>query len=105
MTLRGLIHNAGLVTRPKFALWLATISGLLTLLILLTLAVDDGATPSQDRTVLDWVAGRDFPFLGGFMRGISGLTSNYPAFGMGLAAGAFLWLVGNCRTSATMGHI
>jgi undecaprenyl-diphosphatase len=99
MTLRGLIHNAGLVARPKFALWLATISGLLTLLILLTLAVDDGATPSQDRTVLDWVAGRDFPFLGGFMRGISGLTSNFPAMGIGLAGVAFLWLVGHGRAA------
>ena len=98
-TLTGLIHHAGLVTRPKFALWLAAIAGLLTLLILLTLAVDDGATPSQDRTVLDWVAGRDVPLLGGFMRGISGLTSNYPAFGMGLAAVAFLWLVGQNRAA------
>ncbi|MCH8205553.1 MAG: phosphatase PAP2 family protein [Chloroflexi bacterium] len=99
MTLRGLIHQAGIMTRPKFALWLSAIAGLLTLLILLTLAVDDGRIPSQDRTVLDWVAGRDVPLLGGFMVGISGLTSNYPAFGMGLAGVAFLWLVGNNRAA------
>ena len=43
--------------RPMVALWLVAVVGLLTLLVLLTLAIDDGATPSQDRTVLDWVSG------------------------------------------------
>ena len=98
-TLTGLMDQAGLAARPKFVLWLAAIAGVLTLLILLTLAVDDGATPSQDRTVLDWVTGRDVPLLGGFMRGISGLTSNFPAMGMGLAGIAFLWLVGLNRAA------
>ena len=81
------------------ALWLTAVVGLMTLLVLLTLAIDDGATPSQDRTVLDWVTGRDAPMLDGIVKGISGLTSNFPAMGLGLAGIAFLWLVGLGRAA------
>ena len=94
-----ILSKARLVTRPKVALWLIAMAGLLTPLILLTLAVDDGAIPSQDRTVLDWVARRDFPLLGGFMKGISGLTSNFPAMGAGMVGVALLWLLGLNRAA------
>ena len=99
VTLNGLAGKARLVTRPKFAMWLAAVATLTTLLVLLTIAIDDGATPSQDRTVLDWVSGRDVPLLGGFMQGISGATNNWPATGMGLGGIAFLWLIGLRRAA------
>ena len=84
---------------PRLWLWLLAIAALTVPLVLLTIAVKDGPVPSQDRIVLDWVVGRDVPLLAGFMRGISGLTSNFPAMGMGIAGIAFLWLVGLTRAS------
>jgi hypothetical protein len=59
--------------------WLAAAGVLTAPLVLLTIAINDGAVPSVDQTVLDWVVGRDVPLLAGFMKSISGLTSNFPA--------------------------
>ena len=88
------------VTRPRVLLWLAAVGTLLTLLILLSVAVKDGPTPSVDQTVLDWVAGRDFPGLAGIVDGLNFLTSNWPAMALGLAGITFLWLVGMNREAA-----
>ena len=84
---------------PRLLLWLAAAGGLTAALVLLTLAVNDSPVPSQDRTVLDWVVGRDVPGLAGFMKGISGLTSNFPALGLGIAGIVFLWLLGLSRAA------
>ena len=86
-----------IVTRPWLLLWLAAAGAVTAALVLLTIAISDSPVPSLDRTVLDWVVGRDVPLLAGFMHGISGLTSNFPAMGMGIAGIAFLWLVGLTR--------
>ena len=71
----------------------------MTLLVLLPLAVDDGGIPFQDRTVLDWVTGRNALLLSDIVTGVSGLTSNFPAMAMGLVSVAFLWLMGLNRAA------
>ena len=87
------------VSKPRLLLWLVAVGMLTSLLVLLTIAIKDGPVPSQDRSVLDWVVGRDVPLLAGFMNGISGLTSNFPAMGMGVAGILFLWLIGLPRAA------
>ena len=87
------------LTRPRLLLWLVAAGALTAALVVLTIAINDSPVPSQDRTVLDWVIGRDVPLLAGFMKGINGLTSNFPAMGMGIAGIVFLWLVGLSRAA------
>ena len=85
------------VIRHRVILWLAAVGTLVTLLTLLSLAIKNEPTPSQDQTILDWVIGRDAPLIAGFFEGINFLTSNLPAMGLGLAGIAFLWLLGMTR--------
>ena len=93
------MNEIRIVIKPQLLLWLFAASLLTAALVLLTVAIDHGAVPSQDRTVLDWVVGRDVPLLAGFVTGINVLTSNFPALGMGIAGVAFLWLIGMSRAS------
>ena len=48
----------------KIGLWVAAVVGLATLLALLAVAVSGEHVPSQDRTILDRVAGWDVPGTG-----------------------------------------
>ena len=100
-TLMGFISAARPSVGLGLLLWLVAAGVLTAALALLTIAVNDGPVPSQDRTVLDWVVERDAPGLAGLMRGISGLTSNFPALGLGLgiAGIVFLWLIGLNRAA------
>ena len=91
------------VVTPRALLWLAAVSALVVLLALLTFAINEGQTPSQDMAILRWMAMRDIPLLGGISKAISGLTSNYPAAGIGLAGIVFLWLIGLTRTAVAFG--
>ena len=87
------------VVTPRVLLWIAAVTSLAVLLMLLTFAIDDGQTPSQDEAILKWMAGLDILFLERISRSISVLTSNIPAAAMGLAGIVFLWLVGMTRTA------
>ena len=87
------------VASPAVVLWLLATAALGVPLILLTTALEGGTIPSQDRTVLDWVTGRDTPLLGGTSEAISAFTGAFPAAGIGLAVIAFLWLLGATRTA------
>ncbi len=49
--------------------------------------------------MLDWFTERNVPLLSGIVTSVSGLTSNFPAMGMGLVSVAFLWLMGLNRTA------
>ena len=91
------------VVTPRALLWMAAVTALTVLLTLLTFAINEGQTPSQDVTILEWMAELDIPLLGGISKAISGLTNNYPAAGMGLAGIAFLWLIGMTRTAVAFG--
>ncbi len=87
------------VSKPRAVLWLATAGVLAAALVLLTIAIDDGQTPSQDQTVLEWVSSRDLPLLAGFSKIISAATSNYPLLGVGATGMALLWLLGMTRAA------
>ena len=91
------------VVTPRALLWMAAVTALTVLLTLLTFAINEGQTPSQDVTILEWMAELDIPLLGGISKAISGLTNNYPAAGMGLAGISFLWLIGMTRTAVAFG--
>ena len=87
------------LNKAHAALWLATTGVLAAAFVLLTLAVVDGRTVSQDTTVLVWVTGLDVPLLAGASVAISGATSNYPLLGVGVAGIAVLWLLGMTRAA------
>ena len=105
--------------RPKFAAWLVSIIGLAVLVILLSLAVRNDPTPSQDVRVLEWMAGWDVPGLTPFMEAVSLITEKWPALGLAVAGiAAFLGdftlgeIVGRSRplepdtnTSFPSGHV
>ena len=95
----GLMTGIRAVIKPRVLLWLLVAAVLTVSLVLLTIAISDGAVPSQDRTVLAWVVGRDAPLLAGFVTVINALTSNLPAMAIGIAGVGFLWLIGLTRAS------
>ena len=64
-------------------LWLLAFAAMVIPLILLTLALDDDPSPSQDQRVLDWVTSHGFWGLGGISDAISALTDAPTAAGMG----------------------
>ena len=53
-SLTHLLNEIRLVNKPGAALWLVAIAGLTSLVVLLTIAINDGTVPSKDQTVLDW---------------------------------------------------
>ena len=66
---------------------------------LLTVAIQDGQTPSQDQTVLDWVVGLDFPLLAGFSETVSVMTNSPMLIGVGAVVMVLLWLLGMTRAA------
>ncbi|MCH8298430.1 MAG: phosphatase PAP2 family protein, partial [Chloroflexi bacterium] len=85
------------VLSKRSLLWLATVGGLATLLALLTKAIMDNPTPSQDIRVLDWVAGWDLRGLTTFFDVVSFVTGPEPGIIYGLLGVTFLLLLGKTR--------
>lgn len=83
--------------RLRLLLWALAALSALALLTLLSVAIQANPNPSQDRTVLDWVAGWDLPGLSASFSTVSFLTDNWPAMALGIAGVAFLWLLGMTR--------
>lgn len=94
-----LVHTILLrpLTRPRVVVWLAAMGILTALLALLSIAIKNDPTPSQDITVLNWVIAWELPGLTGLMETVSFLTNNRPAMVLGLAGVLFLWLLGLTR--------
>ena len=74
---------------PLIVLWLATVAVLASLLALLTMAVMDDPTPSQDIAIMDWMAGWQLPGQVNFFEVLSVLT--------GVQAGLIYGPAGNKR--------
>ena len=79
--------------RYRMWLWLAAVSALTTSLVVLSMAIKSNPAPSQDLTVMDWLAGWDPPGLSAFFQGVSTLTGGLAAIGLGLAGIITLWLL------------
>ena len=94
-----LAHTVG---RPKFAAWLASVVGLTVLVILLSLAIRNDPTPSQDLRVLEWIAGWDAPGLTPFMEAVSLITEKWPALGLAVAGIAAFFLLGLRREAVAL---
>ena len=99
VTFRGLMAEVRILTTPRLLIWLVAAGVLIAPLVLLTIAIDDGAVPSTDQTVLDWVVGRDLPLLAGFSQNISAATSFYPLLAVGATGMVFLWLLWMTRAA------
>ena len=104
-TLTSLSTEILRVSKPKALLWLVAAGALTAMLVLLTMAINDGSVPSKDQTVLDWVVGRDLPMLDASMTFIGILTSNFPAMGLGIVTVIFLWLKGLNRAALGVGIV
>ena len=93
------LMGSDFVTIPRVLTWLAVAAMPAVSFALLTVAIQDGQTPSQDRTVLDWVVSLDVPLLAGLTKVISGATSNFALIGVGALVIVFLWLLGMMRAA------
>ena len=99
MAARAGAHTGRWYVGKRVFFWFIGVAALVTLLVLLTLAVEGVPASSQDHTVLDWVKGRDVPLISGISSVISAMTNNYPAMGLGILAIGFLWLIGMTRAA------
>ncbi len=104
-SLTHVLNEIRQVNRLWAALWVVTVAGLASLIVLLTIAVSDGAVPSQDQTVLDWVVDRDAPFVGGSSEVISALTKGRVAAALSAIAIVFLWLLGMTRVALAFAFV
>jgi len=100
-----LLNEIRLVNKPAAVLWVVTIAGLASLIALLTIAVSDGAVPSQDRTVHDWVVDRDAPLVGRVSEVVTALTSGEEAAALSAIAIVFLWLLGMTRAALAFAFV
>jgi len=99
------LNDIRLVNKPAAVLWVVAIAGLISLIALLTIAISDGAVPSQDRTVLDWVVDRDAPLVAGISELVSALTRGREGTAASAAAILFLWLLGMRRAALAFAFI
>ena len=90
---------------PRAALWLAAVGALVVLLVSLSIVVIKDPTPANDLAVLEWVAGWDFPGLGGFFAVVSFLTSAYAGLIYGPGGIAFLLLRRQPRAALAFGAV
>ena len=90
-------YPVSMFTKTRALIWVAAAGTLAALLALLTVAINDNPTPSQDVAVLDWVVGRDFPGLGTFFEVLSFLTGAEAGLIYGSVGMAFLLLLGRTR--------
>ena len=85
------------VLSKRSLLWLAAVGILATLLALLTKAIMDDPTPSQDLRVMEWVVGWDLRGLKTFFDVVSFVTGPEPGIIYGLLGVMFLLLLGKTR--------
>lgn len=102
MATDALAQNLHTSSNAKFALWLAAVGLLVTLLTLLTVAVKNNPVASQDVRLLEWIVGWDVPGLVGLLKSISFLTNNWPGLILALGGVGFLWLLGLSRESRAL---
>ena len=93
------------VLSKRFLFWVAAVSILATLLTLLTKAIVDNPTPSQDVRVLDSVAGWDLPGLTTFFDVVSFLTGAEAGIIYGALGIGFLLLMGKTRAAVVFGVV
>lgn len=91
--LKGMVTLSGLFKGPWGIIWLAAAGVLTALLILLSIAVNEGRTASQDQDVLEWVVGWDAPGLAGLADVINFLASNWSGTAIVAAGIAVIWLL------------
>ena len=84
---------------PRLAAWFGIATVPAVSFALLTMAIRDGRTPSQDQAVLEWVVGLDVPLLAGLTKVVGAATSNFALAGVGAVVLVFLWLLGMTRVA------
>ncbi len=104
-SLTQVLSEIRVVNKPGAVLWVVAIAGLASVIVLLTIAISDGAVPSQDRTVLDWVVGRDAPLVAGISEVISAVTRGREATALSAVAIVFLWLLGMTRAALAFAFV
>ena len=90
---------------PRIALWMATVGVLAALLALLTKAIIDNPTPSQDIALMNWVAGWHLAGLVTFFGGLSALTSSYAGLVYGPVGIAALLIMHKLRAAIAFGLV
>ena len=94
-----LMRNIPVKAAPntRSLLWLATVGVLVALLALLTKAISDNPSASQDIRVLNWIAGWDLPGLTTVFDVVEFVTSSKAGIIYGPLAIIFLLLLGKTR--------
>jgi len=87
--------KASLSTRSL--LWLAAVGILATLLALLTQAISDNPSASQDIRVMNWIVGWDLPGLNSYFDAVSAVTHTQAGIIYGALGIGFLLLLGKTR--------
>lgn len=77
--------DANPTTSRARTFWLSSVAIPLSLLGLLTALVRAYPSSGHDQAVLAWIHAWDLPGLAGFFTGVSLLTDNWPAMGVGIA--------------------
>ena len=90
---------------PRTALWVAIFAVLASLLALLTKAIMDNPTPSQDIAIMDWVTGWHLAGLVTFFGGLSALTSSYAGLVYAPVGIAALLLMHKLRAAIAFGIV
>ncbi|MCH8226335.1 MAG: phosphatase PAP2 family protein [Chloroflexi bacterium] len=90
---------------PRIVLWLAAVAVLASLLALLTKAVMDDPTPSQDIAIMDWFAGWQPPGLVNFFEVLSALTGIHAGLIYGPAGIVILLLMRKVRAAIAFGAV
>jgi len=85
------------VLSMRSLLWLAAMGILVALLALLTIAVSDNPSASQDIRVMNWIVGWDQPGLNSFFDVVSAVTHTEVGLIYGTLAIIFLLLLGKTR--------
>ena len=93
------------VINPRITLWVATVGLLAALLALLTKAIMDNPTPSQDVAIMNWVAGWHLTGLVNFFGVLSALTSSYAGLVYGPLGIAALLLMHKLRAAIAFGLV
>ena len=102
LTQRALIPTA---TNPRVVLWVAAFGVLAALLALLTRAIMNNPTPSQDIEIMDCVAGWRLGGLVCFFGVLSALTRSYAGLVYGPAGIAALLLMHKRRAAVAFGLV
>ena len=91
--------------QPRVLGWLAGAGFLATLLALLTINVTENGLLVQDKSILDWVSGWDFPGMSSLFGVVSFLTSSKAGLIYGPLGIIFLLLIGKTREAIVFGVV